>query len=1139
MTLSFEVARKAYEQHEKALEISKGDFTSSALISAAVHLTDLNFFPVGRNDTLLDGGHAKLVSSDNIVWYDEDAGVESYNFYIAHELAHFWLGHPADTCSGKDFDPEIEDMQLSLGVDKIEGYSPQEKKEREANQFAREFLLPGSKLQHWFVTEKLGIKTIANRAGVSEGLVLQQLSRVLLVAASKILSPPPDDVQSESELDESQKEAAFIENGPLLVDAGPGTGKTKTLVKRIVHLLEKGVAPESILALTFSNQAAEEMRERVARQLPKEASKIWMGTFHAFGLELLRKYGEKLGLPAKPGLIDPVSGLFVLERLLPSLNLDYYLDLFEPTRSLADIQTAISRAKDELVGAERYSLEAQKMLDQASDPAAVEEAQKALEVAGVYTKYQEYLDSESLLDFGDLISKAYRLLAEHGEVKKAVGERYQHILVDEFQDVNYASGRFIEELSGDGSGLWVVGDLRQSIYRFRGASPKNLTLLKDRFENLNIITLKRNYRSRPAILKTFSTFAPRMKATAGQMFTPWETHRNDEEGQLVVGIAQTLEAEIKGLANQMKKNQAEGIAYQEQAVLCRTHTTLERVAALLEEEDIPVLYLGDLFEREEIRDLLSLVSLVCEGAGSGLVRVAAFNEYQIPVGDVQTLLNTAREREISLPTALNLARELPAISFDGQKGFSLLAEHLDGISIGRNAWQFLVYYLFDRSNYLKKIFEDTSVKGKQKNLAIYQFLQFTHAQQKKVTEGNEDPRRAFLNYIRKIEAQGEDRLLRQALDGADGVEAVRLLTVHASKGLEFKAVYLPYLGNGYFPGSLKAASPCPLPSGLGIARAKDWHQEEEECLLFVALSRAKDFLCLSRSQRYGQRSSKASEEILTLKNALPYPPDGPVNWVFDTSELKTTSITAPVPYHKEIFDTHELETYRNCARRYYYEFVLKLSKWVEESAYKKFHASVYQFIDWIKEQNQLSLPIDEGAALEHLSLIWTERGPTEHPFEALYRTKAEIMVLRALDYFSELEGTLSRPEWEVTLPNGRVRFTPDQVERQENQGRSKIIIHRFKTGKPNKNEDKQPVYSLYRTAASKIYPDVDLELRIAYLGKNEQPEPGQTPAKIIPGGGTGDYEAAIAGIRQGEFSANQKDKRKCPGCPYYFICPAG
>ncbi len=299
-------------------------------------------------------------------------------------------------------------------------------------------------------------------------------------------------------LDPSQRAAACVQHGPVLVEAGPGTGKTRALVGRVLHLLDYGIDPRGILALTYSNKAAEEMRERVARVAPEAAPLIWMGTFHAFGLELLRKYGSRIGLPTDPSVLDPVDAVFLLEQDLPALSLDHYQHLPEPTKYLKPILAAISRAKDELATPDDYSRAATAMRAAAMDDDTVQAAEKAAEVAHVYGVYQAALESRGALDFGDLIARSVALLgAESHGVGASVRGTYPHVLVDEYQDVNRASAVLLAALAGDGRGLWVVGDARQSIYRFRGATPSNMVRFTEDFPGGRVLRLSTNYRSQP------------------------------------------------------------------------------------------------------------------------------------------------------------------------------------------------------------------------------------------------------------------------------------------------------------------------------------------------------------------------------------------------------------------------------------------------------------------------------------------------------------------------------------------------------------------------------------------------------------------------------------------------------------------
>lgn len=513
--------------------LTGGDACAESILAAAENDTGVSRVPVAAGDALLDGGDAVYDPEPRLIWYNRDVDSGLAAMYQAHEYAHLWLGHAGRLrCDKRDIDPEAPEEPVPVGVHRVECYGPKERRERDANIFARELLLPTDLLRQWFVDQGLGAIEIAERVGVPFGVVHHQLAYAVLVGD---LPRSGVEERSESEddaglvtpasliasLDASQRDAACIDHGPVLVEAGPGTGKTLTLVARVLHLLDCGVDPRSILALTFSNKAAEEMRERVARVAPDSAPLIWIGTFHAFGLELLRKYGTRIGLPTDPRVLDPVDAMFLLEQDLSALKLHYYQHLPEPTRYLKDMLAAISRAKDELATPDDYEREALAMLAAAQDDEAVQTAEKALEVARVYRVYQTALIEQGALDFGDLIARAVALLRDETlDVGAVVRETYPRVLVDEYQDVNRASAILLAALAGDGRGLWVVGDARQSIYRFRGAAPLNMARFTTDFPGGRVLRLSTNYRSQPPIVDVVSRFAAGMPALPGGNSSP-------------------------------------------------------------------------------------------------------------------------------------------------------------------------------------------------------------------------------------------------------------------------------------------------------------------------------------------------------------------------------------------------------------------------------------------------------------------------------------------------------------------------------------------------------------------------------------------------------------------------------------------
>ncbi len=1122
-----EIRRQARTQRAAALREAGGDPSAESLLAAAERLTGFERIGLPAVDSLLDGADAMLDHGMQRVWFNREVEPRLACFYQAHEFAHLWLHPERENQPEFNLDPEAIEEPLPVGVNRVEGYGPEELREREANVFAREFLLPTDVLRAWHEADRAGASNIAERLGLPETLVLQQMARALLTPEI-----PPADVSpgetNERPMDPSQQEAAHAPRGPLLLEAGPGTGKTRTLVGRIVFLLEQGVPPTAILALTFSNRAAEEMRSRVAEARPEDASRIWIGTFHAFGLELLRRYGAHLGLPARVSVLDPSDSIALLEGMLSDLKLDHYQNLYDPALYLRDIMAAISRAKDELVGPEEYAGLGENMLAQATTSDEMEAAEKAVEVARVYKAYQDSLDREHLLDFGDLIYRSVSLLRTHVDVRDTLRSTYRHVLVDEYQDVNRASGLFLKELAGAGAGLWVVGDTRQAIYRFRGAAPANMRRFGEDFPGAKTKSLRYNYRSQPAVLDVFAGLAPDMLASrGGPDFVRWEPMRPDSGGQVLMEVADDLAAEADGMAKEIERQRASGIPYSQQAILCRSHTNLGRVAAELEGLGVPVLYLGNLFERPEVRDMLSLLSLTCEADGRGLVRVARFPEYEVPLDDVLSLLELARERNVPFPGALGLAAAAANISTHGKEGLALLERHLDGMRHVR-PWTLLTYYLFERSRYLDTPLGDQSVAGQQLLLALYQFLQFAHEQRPAAPGEAADAKLRLSRYIRQLEIYGDEKQLRQLPTWADDIEAVRLLTVHASKGLEFQAVYLPILGRGWFP-ARRQAQHCPPPEGMIVSESDD-HDEEEECLFFVGLSRARDVLCLSRARRYGAQNSNPSDLLDRIAGLLPGDPSGPVTWPSTTPASVVAAEPAPA---NEPFAVEDLEVYIRCPRQYFYESVLGLNRRREDSGYVEFHRCVYRVLRWMAEERASGNPVDEAAALAYLAEVWQEQGPEEHPYKELYRTSAVNLVERAARRPYTSQGSATRPTWEVSVPLGLIRFTPDHVEVL---GDGSEVVERLRTGRPTKSEVGKDIYALYVTAAQAAEPNVRRSVQVRYLSAEHVDPIDLGPGPINTR--LNHYNEAIRGILNQDFSP-QPSERTCPRCPHYFICPLG
>lgn len=677
---SFGAIRKlARAKHDEMKGQADGDLRGTSLLAAARRVTGIAAMRVPAQHPLLAGGSGALVgTAPALSIYIDDALDDVLAAYVeAHEFGHIWIETPIELAIvPRSSDPGNPEEHSPTGIRRVEAYSPEELRERHANVFAREFLLPCPEARRRFLLGH-SASQIATDLGLPLRLVTQQLAVALLLPEPV----DPKEVRSPVHpLDPSQRTAAEFEGAPLLVEAGPGTGKTKTLVGRIEHLLKKGVPAAGILILTFSNKAAREIRERIAKASPAAAGELWAGTFHSFGLELLRKYGDRENLRLPIQILDQADQLRFLEAELAELELDHFLWLSEPAFALRHVLGAISRAKDELFGPDEYAKAAARMLaDAGADPKLILKAEKAAEVARVYRHYDMRLRADGVVDFADLINRPIELMRKHPEIRDELRQQYAHVLVDEYQDVNRASAVLLKELAGVGKTLWVVGDARQSIYRFRGAAPTNTTEFEKDYPQGVRKSLSVNYRSRQQIVRTFGTYADHMKVGVGRA-NNLEARRGPGPNAVDLNVATDKDSEIAGIAATIRAFKAKGVPYRCQAILCRGHSYLQEIAGALEAADIPVLNLGEIFEREEVRDLLAILSFVAEPHRGALMRLATLPRYRMPLDDVRTFLDAARDSGTTPLETLKGARKIERLSTRGQEALAILSADLAGVA---------------------------------------------------------------------------------------------------------------------------------------------------------------------------------------------------------------------------------------------------------------------------------------------------------------------------------------------------------------------------------------------------------------------------------------------------------------------------
>ena len=1127
------VRSSAARLHDELVAAGSDPLNPTLLVAAAIGKLELELYLLEPGDPALKGAHALFDEQSGTVCCEavEDPGDRA--LLIAHEVGHARVHAGSSSCSASDVDASRSTEAAPVGLQRVEDYGVRERRELQANVFAREFVLPRSLARRLYVDEGMGATDISERMGLPKNLVRQQLFDALLLPPTTVARAEDPAVGPPLIPDPSQDRAASHRGSPFQLQAGPGTGKTRTLVKTVLALLEESVHPTAILILTFSNRAAGELSERIAKVAPDAASRIWIGTFHAFGLDLLRRYHDRLGLPAKPALFDKSDAIAVLEELLPTLPLVHYRNLWDPAMVLRDIVAAFSRAKDELTDPGRYRALAEDMLQAAGVEAERIAAEKCLEVAQVYEFYEKTLKDHGAVDFGDLIMRPALLLESDVALQAEVRLRHRHILVDEYQDVNRASTRLLKALAGDGKRLWVVGDARQSIYRFRGASSVNMVAFRKEYANAKADQLGVSYRSSVEIVNAVVAVAPFMGASEGMLPLSLTAARGPGPGRSQIRRYNGPDDEAEGVAASIRELEARGVPLRDQAVLCRTNPRLNEIAAALEARGIPVLHLGSLFEREEVRDLLALLSLAVGPFGDGLARVGAMPRYKLTLQDVYLASNWIRASGRPALAALPDLAQVAGLSPEGSLGLARLAADFEGVRATTAGWELLSTYLLDRTELLREMSRWESVADRMRAVAMWQFLNFVR-EQSPARSGL--PIQRVLERVRELVLLAEERDLRQVPVAALHMDAVRLMTVHGSKGLEFEAVHVPGLTVASFPSSNRGQR-CPPPVGMidGAAgltvtdEARRAQEHEEQCLFFVAVSRARSHLILHLPQKQRNGKNRNPSPFLTWLQGghaeevanpatLALPPDAP--------RPAPIHVTRPEGWH---VTDRQLGAYEKCPRRYFYTHVVGLGSARKATAFSRTHDCLYELIGWLAGARLEGAPSLEAAEAA-FEAIWQARGPVDHGFAPDYRRLASKIVDALVRAGAGRRFRDAEP-LAIDFPSGRVVVKPNEMTELPNGA---VILRRVNTGYKRSDEYERLDYALYHMAGEAQF-GKRYSVEALHLTDDAVEVVTISPQKIKTR--KDKSSEMLAAIGAGWFPA-EIDPVTCPRCPHFFICSA-
>lgn len=1069
---------------------------------------------------MLDGGRAKLLPSGSLILHEKKGSRFEQALLVVHELGHALLGDAEDSTPPKRMNFARSSEPSPIGEDRVVDYSRKQRREVQMDLFAREFLLPRAYLRKLHVGDRMTARDIATRLEAPYEVIAQQLLDAVLLPSVALESESAE----ERPLNDRQREAACHRGVPYLLGAGPGTGKTQTLVSRVEGLLSDGVDPRRILLLTFSNKAAAEMAERIAKKQPQAAAALWVGTFHAFGLDMVRRFHTALGMSAEPRMLDRTEAVELLENEFPRLNLQHYRDLYDPTQDINEILKAISRAKDEVVGPQEYEQLATQMRSKASSEEEVAAAEKALEVAQVYGSYEDLKQDRNCVDFGDLVYLPVKLLEGTADVREHLQASYDYILVDEYQDVNRSSVRLLQAMSPSGHNLWVVGDAKQSIYRFRGASSFNVSRFgNEDFAGGQCGQLGLNYRSLKPIVDAYSHFAQGMRA--GGVASQLEASRTEAGMAPELRIATGADEQTVAVADCIEELKTKGFAYRDQAVLCTGNEKLAELARQLEMLGVPVLFLGSLFERPEVKDLLSFLSLMLDSRAMGLVRVACLPAFRMDIQDVATVLGYLRRND-GKPLEFLSNRDIPGLSPVGADALAGLQGVFAGFEATDSPWDVLAAILLDRTRLAADVGSEASVASRAQGIATWQFMNFVKSQ----PAGSELRISRLLERIRRLLRLSDDRDLRQLPAAAQVIDAVRLMTIHGAKGLEFRAVHIPGLNEDTIPGRRKRAPACPPPEGMVQGASgpvaefiEESRAEEQECLFYVALSRAKDRLVLyACTKDRANRNRKLSDNYLmrlgvglVSKHAAPIRP------------LPSPHEDAPVVLKLAgslQLSEHQMELFERCPRRFLYTHVLQTGGRRKSTPFLQMHDAVRGVFKKIVA-GEISSSGEQLVA--DVAVALRSEGLGEHGYFTHYRDFSFAMI----QFFTESRRghTPTDPTaLRVTFDAEEIIVTPDDVLVAED---GTVKVRRVRTGHSRSEDGESIGAAAFLAAAAQAFPQATAEL--VYLADMQVQLISLTPKKLENRKDT--IGSHLQAIRGGRFPT-KVSSYTCPNCPALFVC---
>ena len=953
-------------------------------------------------------------------------------------------------------------------------------------------------------------------------------------------------------LNPEQRKAVKHPRGPLLIIAGAGTGKTKVITHRIAHLIASKMAkPEEILAVTFTEKAANEMEERVDRLIPYSYSFVEISTFNSFGEKVLRNYALDLGYPPDFQLLDDVEQAIFFRENLFRLPLDYYRPLGSPTRHIQEMLDTVKKLKQEDISPQEYLAYARKKEKCAVDDAAKETASKHLEMSQVYAAYETLLKKDGKIDFEDQVRLVVGLFRKRPSVLGEFQEKYKYILVDEFQDTNYIQFELLKLLAARHQNLTVVGDDDQSIFRFRGASLSNILNFQAVYPGARKIVLTRNYRSVQPILDSAYSLIQQNNPNRLEF-------RAKVDKKLVSSIAEagksihllqfdTVSHEADRVAEIIQERWKNGAVLGEMAILVRRNADADPFLRALNMRQVPFRFSGSrgLYAQQEVKNIVSFIKALTDFEdGRSLFFLAHSEIYGLELYDLTVISNYAQRRNLSLHGVFrSLAEGTFSLEISSQTAERIKRIYEDlvhavTLSNTQNAGQ-VVYAYLERTGYIKSLVEAGSLEAELKIKNIRLFFEKIRNFSGLVKD---DSIQAFSRHLDMLQEVGDNPATAEAeLEE----EAVNVLTVHKAKGLEFNTVFLVSLIADRFPGRERREK-IPVPDEIlkeSLSLEESYLQEERR-LFYVGMTRAKRELYLTLAKDYGlKRLKKASPFVLEALD-VPRLPDEMLR-TSALEEIRRCGAGPPegrIPPRLKVRDVltlsyFQVEDYLTCPLKYKFRHLLRVPVLPHHSLVfgRVLHNTIHSYL----RRRMAGDKAGEKEILEEYESLWVNEGFLSREHEEL-RKKAGREALRRFCRREEESGS-GPASLEKTFKwrQEKIKFIGrwDRIDIREGEG----VIIDFKAAevKSQKEADKRAADSLqmdlYALSFGKTQSIPLRETRLHFLesdligrARKGEKELGRAWEKI---------KEAEQGIRATEFTA-RPDFHNCFYCEYKTICPS-